>query len=49
MCNQVKSSTKHGRPDQSQQKLTVALRLVNVNTPWRGFEEMSSPLSKYES
>ena len=26
-CNQVKSCTKHGRPDQSQQELTVALIL----------------------
>ena len=26
MCNQVKSCTKHGRPNQSQQKETVVLR-----------------------
>ena len=26
ICNQVKSCTKHGRPDQSQRKLTVAIR-----------------------
>ena len=26
-CNRVKSCTKHGRPDQSQRKLTVALNI----------------------
>ena len=30
-CNQVKSCTKHGRPDQSQRELTVALK-IQYNT-----------------
>ena len=32
MYNQVKSCTKHGRPDQSQRKLTVALMVWTTKT-----------------
>ena len=39
-CNQVKSCTKHGRLDQSQRKLTVALQIVywaqGSFQPWLG-------------
>ena len=37
-CNQVKSFTKHGRPDQSQRELTVALIALLVTYPPSSFD-----------
>ena len=42
-CNQVKSGTKHGRPDQSQRKLTVALkRIIQTTSNIRNYPQTIS-------